>query len=107
MHLLLIPPAQLTVKMKELNVGLGVVVTAKGEQEDFVSRYFAPELNVNEDPVTGSSHSSLIPFWAERLGKQNMIARQLSERGGILYCQNAGERVKIGGGDGDRGKVED
>ena len=85
------------VKMKELNVGLGVVVTAKGEQEDFVSRYFAPELNVNEDPVTGSSHSSLIPFWAERLGKQNMIARQLSERGGILYCQNAGERVKIGG----------
>ncbi len=47
--------------------------------------------------MTGSSHSSLIPFWAERLGKQNMIARQLSERGGILYCQNAGERVKIGG----------
>ncbi len=64
---------------------------------DFVSRYFAPELNVNEDPVTGSSHSSLIPFWAKRLNKQNMIARQLSERGGILYCQNVGERVKIGG----------
>ncbi len=85
------------VKMKALNVGLGVIVTAKGEKEDFVSRYFAPELNINEDPVTGSSHSSLIPFWSERLGKQNMIARQLSERGGILYCQNAGERVKIGG----------
>lgn len=85
------------VKMKELKIGLGVVVTAKGEKEDFVSRYFAPELNVNEDPVTGSSHSSLIPFWAERLNKQKMVARQLSERGGILYCENAGERVKISG----------
>lgn len=85
------------VKMKELNVGLGVVVTAKGEQEDFVSRYFAPELNVNEDPVTGSSHSSLVPFWAERLGKQHLVARQLSERGGVLVCENAGERVKISG----------
>ena len=85
------------VKMKELKIGLGVVVTAKGEKEDFVSRYFAPELNVNEDPVTGSSHSSLIPFWAERLNRQKMVARQLSERGGILYCENAGERVKISG----------
>ena len=85
------------VKMKALKIGLGVIVTAKGEKQDFVSRYFAPELNVNEDPVTGSSHSSLIPFWAERLGKQNMIAAQLSERGGILYCENAGERVKISG----------
>lgn len=85
------------VKMKELNIGLGVVVTAKGQKEDFVSRYFAPELNVNEDPVTGSSHSSLVPFWAERLGKQHLIARQLSERGGVLICENAGERVKISG----------
>lgn len=85
------------VKMKQLNIGLGMVVTAKGQKEDFVSRYFAPELNVNEDPVTGSSHSSLVPFWAERLGKQHLVARQLSERGGILVCKNAGERVKISG----------
>lgn len=85
------------VKMKELKIGLGVVITAKGEKVDFVSRYFAPELNVKEDPVTGSSHSSLIPFWAERLEKQNMVAAQLSERGGVLYCENAGERVKISG----------
>ncbi len=85
------------VKMKKLNIGLGVVVTAKGQKEDFVSRYFAPELNVNEDPVTGSSHSSLVPFWAERLGKQHLVARQLSERGGVLVCENAGERVKISG----------
>lgn len=85
------------VKMKQLNIGLGVVVTAKGQKEDFVSRYFAPELNVNEDPVTGSSHSSLVPFWAERLGKQHLVARQLSERGGVLVCENAGERVKISG----------
>ena len=83
--------------MKQLIIGLGVVVTAKGQKEDFVSRYFAPELNVNEDPVTGSSHSSLVPFWAERLGKQHLVARQLSERGGVLVCENAGERVKISG----------
>ena len=85
------------VKMKQLGIGLGVIVTAKGEREDFVSRYFAPELGVNEDPVTGSSHSTLIPFWSERLKKQKMVARQLSQRGGILYCENAGQRVKVSG----------
>ena len=84
-------------KMKKLNIGLGVVVTAKGEKVDFVSRYFTPELESKEDPVTGSSHSSLIPFWAKKLQKSSMIAKQLSERGGILYCQNAGERVKVSG----------
>ena len=83
--------------MKKLNIGLGVVVTAKGEKVDFVSRYFTPELESKEDPVTGSSHSSLIPFWAKKLQKSSMIAKQLSERGGILYCQNAGERVKVSG----------
>ncbi len=84
-------------KMEKLNMGLGVVVTAKGEKVDFVSRYFTPELESKEDPVTGSSHSSLIPFWAERLQKNNMVAEQLSKRGGILYCQNAEERVKVSG----------
>ena len=84
-------------KMKKLNIGLGVVVTAKEKKVDFVSRYFTPELESKEDPVTGSSHSSLIPFWAKKLQKSSMIAKQLSERGGILYCQNAGERVKVSG----------
>lgn len=84
-------------KMEQLDMGLCVVVTAKGEKEDFVSRCFAPKLGVNEDPVTGSTHSTLIPFWAERLQKQNMVARQLSQRGGVLYCENAGERVKVSG----------
>jgi predicted PhzF superfamily epimerase YddE/YHI9 len=64
---------------------------------DFVSRFFAPAIGVPEDPVTGSVHSSLIPFWSERLGKNKMVARQLSPRGGTLYCQNCGDRVKIAG----------
>ncbi len=72
-------------------------VTAKGESCDFVSRYFAPEAGIFEDPVTGSSHSELIPFWANRLGKSEMTARQLSKRGGTLYCRDCGDRVKIAG----------
>lgn len=84
-------------KMEKLNIGLGVVVTAKGEKVDFVSRYFTPELENKEDAVTGSSHSSLIPFWAERLQKNNIIAKQLSKRGGILYCKNEVQRVKVSG----------
>ncbi len=75
----------------------GFIVTAKGEDCDFVSRFFAPEVGVFEDPVTGSSHCNLIPFWSERLGKTKMVARQLSARGGELFCELAGERVKIGG----------
>lgn len=75
----------------------GLIVTAAGESCDFVSRYFAPNFGVNEDPVTGSSHTTLIPFWSERLGKDKMTARQLSKRGGVLYCQNAGQRVLIAG----------
>lgn len=74
-----------------------VVVTAKGEKVDFVSRFFTPQAGVPEDPVTGSAHCSLIPFWAERLGKSEMIARQLSQRGGILFCKNDDTRVKIAG----------
>ena len=76
---------------------LGVIVTAKGDTADFVSRFFAPNEGVPEDPVTGSAHSTLIPFWAERLGKDKMTAKQLSKRGGTLYCQNCGDRVKMSG----------
>lgn len=75
----------------------GFIVTAKGENSDFVSRFFAPEVGVFEDPVTGSAHCNLIPFWAERLGKTELFAKQVSARGGELFCELAGERVKIGG----------
>ncbi len=76
---------------------LGIIVTAPGKEADFVSRFFAPRAGVPEDPATGSSHCSLIPFWAERLGKSELFARQLSRRGGELYCRHLGERVGIGG----------
>ena len=76
----------------------GVIVTAKGEGDaDFVSRFFAPGAGIPEDPVTGSAHSTLIPFWAERLNKKSMKARQLSPRGGTLFCEHVGDRVKIAG----------
>jgi PhzF family phenazine biosynthesis protein len=74
-----------------------VIVTAKGDEADFVSRFFAPNANIPEDPVTGSAHSTLIPFWSERLGKEKMTAKQLSQRGGTLYCEDRGDRVKISG----------
>ena len=74
-----------------------VIVTAKGDDVDFVSRFFAPNAGIPEDPVTGSSHATLIPFWAERLQKKQMTAKQLSKRGGTLYCEDCGERVKISG----------
>lgn len=73
-------------------------VTAPGRDGvDFVSRFFAPGGGVPEDPVTGSAHCTLIPYWAERLGKTRMEARQVSARGGALACELAGDRVKIGG----------
>lgn len=75
----------------------GFIVTAKGETADFVSRFFAPEVGVFEDPVTGSAHCNLIPYWAEKLGKNKLFARQISERGGELFCELRGDRVKIGG----------
>jgi PhzF family phenazine biosynthesis protein len=75
----------------------GVIVTAPGGDCDFVSRFFAPALGVNEDPATGSTHCNLIPFWAERLGKKKLFARQLSKRGGELFCELRGDRVGIGG----------
>lgn len=77
--------------------GLGVIVTAPGERHDFVSRYFAPGIGIPEDPVTGSTHCSLIPYWAARLGKSELQAFQCSTRGGELFCRLEGERVKIGG----------
>ena len=74
-----------------------IIVTAKGDTADFVSRTFAPRIGIPEDPVTGSNHCSLIPYWAGELGKTTLFARQLSKRGGELYCELAGDRVKIGG----------
>lgn len=77
---------------------ISVCVTAAGAGEvDFVSRYFAPNHGVDEDPVTGSNHSLLAPFWGARLGKASLNARQVSARGGALTCRLAGERVIIGG----------
>lgn len=76
----------------------GVVITAAGaDQFHFVSRFFTPQAEILEDPVTGSAHSTLIPFWAKRLGVKKMVARQLSARGGTLYCEDRGERVQISG----------
>jgi len=76
---------------------LGIIVTAPGEDSDFVSRFFAPRAGIPEDPVTGSSHCTLIPFWAERLGKRELFARQISRRGGEIFCRHLGDRVGIGG----------
>lgn len=77
--------------------GLGVLITAPGERHDFVSRYFAPAIGINEDPVTGSTHCMLVPYWAEQLGHERFNAFQCSARGGELHCQLQGERVKIAG----------
>jgi PhzF family phenazine biosynthesis protein len=74
-----------------------VIVTAPGENCDFVSRFFAPGAGIPEDPVTGSAHCTLIPYWSSRLGKKELHALQLSERGGGLFCADRGERVAIGG----------
>ena len=77
----------------------GVIVTARAETNgyDFISRFFAPASGVNEDPVTGSSHCCLTPFWAKRLGKTEFLAYQASPRGGVLRLRLAGDRVVIGG----------
>ncbi|HVF30610.1 MAG TPA: PhzF family phenazine biosynthesis protein [Pyrinomonadaceae bacterium] len=74
-----------------------VIVTARGETSDFVSRFFAPEVGIPEDPVTGSAHCTLIPYWAGRLGRNKLFARQVSQRGGELRCELRGDRVKIAG----------
>ncbi|MGC8595109.1 MAG: PhzF family phenazine biosynthesis protein [Candidatus Kryptoniota bacterium] len=82
--------------LKSLDVH-GVIVAARGNEVDFVSRFFAPAEGIAEDPVTGSSHTTLIPYWSERLRKREMIALQVSKRGGKLYCEDLGDRVKISG----------
>jgi PhzF family phenazine biosynthesis protein len=74
-----------------------VIITAPGKEVDFVSRFFAPTSGIDEDPVTGSAHSQIIPFWSEKLGKEKMTAKQLSQRGGDIYCEQKGERVIMGG----------
>ena len=76
---------------------LGIIVTAQGTGSDFVSRVFAPRAGISEDPVTGSTHSTLIPYWAKRLRKSDLHAFQLSKRGGELYCKDKGDRVIIAG----------
>lgn len=76
---------------------MGVIATAPGEDCDFVSRFFAPRVGVPEDPVTGSAHCSLVPYWAERLAKRELFARQVSERGGELWCELRGDRVGVAG----------
>jgi len=76
---------------------MGVIVTAPGDHSDFVSRFFAPRVGINEDPVTGSAHTLLIPFWAERLGKTKLKALQISSRIGELDCELKSDRVWIGG----------
>lgn len=75
----------------------GLIVSARGTKSDFVSRFFAPSAGVNEDPVTGSAHTTLIPYWSNKLDKTSMHAEQLSERGGVLYCEDKNDRVLIGG----------
>src|SRR5688572_3079497 len=78
-------------------MGEKVMITAPGKEVDFVSRFFAPIAGIDEDPVTGSAHSQLIPFWSEKLGKKILNAKQLSERGGDIYCEQNGDRVVLGG----------
>jgi len=97
-------PSEKDVRSVDPDMGLlkkvdlrGVIITAKGEESDFVSRFFAPKYGVNEDPVTGSAHCALIPYWSEKLGKKDLLARQVSRRGGELFCKDKGDRVVIAG----------
>lgn len=83
-------------KVKELD-GLLLQVSAKGKNYDCVSRTFAPKMNISEDPVCGSGHCHIIPYWSERLKKEEITAYQASERGGVLYCKAEKDRIKIGG----------
>lgn len=76
---------------------MGVIVTAKGDKSDFVSRFFAPSAGINEDPVTGSTHCNLIPYWANKLNKNDLHAYQVSERRGELWCTLKGDRVLMAG----------
>ncbi|MFI5218028.1 MAG: PhzF family phenazine biosynthesis protein, partial [Bacteroidia bacterium] len=75
----------------------GIICTAKGKKVDFVSRCFFPQYGIDEDPVTGSAHTTLTPYWAEKLGKKKLIAKQISKREGNLICELLDERVEISG----------
>jgi predicted PhzF superfamily epimerase YddE/YHI9 len=82
----------------KINLGYGgVIITAQGNNVDFVSRYFTPQATFLEDPVTGSAHCTLIPYWSSRLNKNKLKALQISSRGGSLICENNSDRVIIGG----------
>ena len=74
-----------------------MIVTATGKEADFVSRFFAPNAGISEDPATGSSHSTLVPYWAGKLGKNKLLSLQLSKRGGRFFCEDLGDKVKISG----------
>ncbi len=75
----------------------GIIVTAAGHKADFVSRFFAPLMGINEDPATGSAHTLLIPYWSHFLGKSVLLSHQVSQRGGFIYCEMLDDRVRIGG----------
>jgi PhzF family phenazine biosynthesis protein len=76
---------------------LGLIATAPGSDSDFVSRFFAPAVGIDEDPATGSAHCTLVPYWSKRLGRKSFFARQVSKRGGELWCEDRGDRVEIAG----------
>ena len=77
--------------------GQGLIVSSQSNEYDFVSRYFCPKFGIDEDPVTGSAHTTLIPYWSDKLNSADMLAKQVSERGGVLHCKNQDTRVLIGG----------
>ena len=77
--------------------GQGLIISSSGDKYDFVSRYFCPKFGINEDPVTGSAHTTLIPYWSYKLKKNSLHAKQISNRGGVLFCSNEENRVLIGG----------
>lgn len=84
-------------KMKQIPEGLSVYVTAKSETYDFVARAFWPKLNIDEDPVCGTMYCALVPYWREKLKQDQFVARQVSPRGGTVYCEFRGERIKLSG----------
>ena len=91
------PHATAELRRPEALVGMGVIVPGPGESVDFASRYFAPSCGIEEDPVTGSIHCTLVPYWADRLGKKEFHARQVSARSGDLFCELLDGRVSIAG----------
>lgn len=83
--------------LEKIQDAFAVIVTAPGDTVDFVSRFFAPKAGIPEDPVTGSAHCTLVPYWSARLGKKKLHARQVSTRGGELFCEDRGDRVSMAG----------